>query len=65
MEGMVNDLQLARDNQQAFEEWCQGQANSGSERPLPNPQYTSPPSSPQGTSDRLSRNAICCWHHRT
>mmetsp|Transcript_15091 Transcript_15091/g.45575 ORF Transcript_15091/g.45575 Transcript_15091/m.45575 type:complete len:755 (-) Transcript_15091:786-3050(-) len=30
MEGMVNDLQLARDNQQAFEEWCQGQANSGS-----------------------------------
>ena len=29
----MNDLQLARDNQQAFEEWRQGQASSSDPRP--------------------------------
>ena len=37
MEGMVNDLQLARDNQQAFEEWRQAQSNSASAACTPPP----------------------------
>lgn len=38
MEGMVNDLQLARDNQQAFEDWRQGQPSTSEAPSIPPPQ---------------------------